>query len=111
MGTYSETGEGYCESCSGYDITLMKGATSAAQCIAIEANLDNAISVIVPLLAQLESNPCEALRGLEEMLEDCDGGKYCRRKCIKWKTSQMEQVIRLFINLKAGKLSVFIILQ
>ena len=76
MGTYSETGEGYCETCSGYDVTLMKGATSAAQCIAIEANLDNAISVIVPLLAQLESHPCEALRGLEEMLDDCDGGKF-----------------------------------
>lgn len=82
MGTYSETGEGYCESCPGYDITLMSGATSAAQCISVEANLDSVLSVLAPLLSQLQSNPCEALRDLEEMLDDCakSGGELERSK-------------------------------
>ena len=72
MGTYSETGEGYCESCSGYDVTLMKGATSAAQCVSLDLTLDSLLSIFPALLSTVESSPCSALSAVEEILEGCN---------------------------------------
>ena len=72
IGTYSETGEGYCESCSGYDVTLMKGATSAAQCISLDLTLDSLLSVLPAILSTVESSPCSALSAVEEILEGCN---------------------------------------